>query len=507
MTPLAHVDHDREGRVDDLHVLNWIHGQDYDMLFPLAWATGRAGHRHYGIVPAWFQGERWWCAPPLLSGGATSGDGSCSLWLTPLAHVDHDRSGAIDDMHVLNWFHGRDYDVLFPLAWATGRAGHRHYGIVPAWFQGERWWCAPPLLSGGATSGDGSRSLWLTPLAHIDHDRSGAIDDMHVLNWLHGRDYDVLFPLAWATGRAENRHYGILPVWLQGERWWCAPPLLSGGVKRADGSRSLWVTPLAHADHDREGAVRDAHVLTYFHGRGYDVLFPLAWATGRAGQRHYGVIPAWFQGERWWCAPPLLSGGLSHRNGGRSTWVTPLFHRRTAADGSLLHEHLLTYVATPSFETAFPLYWSWRSKSGDRRSLMLPVYYRCAGGDGDATTTVGPALFSYHSGQRLNTSLGYQLIPFVVQHAADGREVNVLWRLMHERRTAGVSESMVAPLWWSERRDGAPSRWQILGGLLARNCNYQTGHYRYYALWLIPLGGQGHFKPSAATPSVATAAL
>jgi len=50
---------------------------------------------------------------------------------------------------------------------------------------------------------------------------------------------------------------------------------------------------------------------------------------------------------------------------------------------------------------------------------------------------------------------------------------------------------MVGPLWYSTRpnKPDAMSKFQILGGLFARDCNYETERYRYRFLWVIPLGG------------------
>ena len=47
---------------------------------------------------------------------------------------------------------------------------------------------------------------------------------------------------------------------------------------------------------------------------------------------------------------------------------------------------------------------------------------------------------------------------------------------------------MVGPFWHSERpnRDSAMTKFQILGGLFARDCNYETQRYRYRILWVIP---------------------
>ncbi len=81
--------------------------------------------------------------------------------------------------------------------------------------------------------------------------------------------------------------------------------------------------------------------------------------------------------------------------------------------------------------------------------------------------------------------------PFLYQSAGDDYELNVLWRLLSIRRQGTLTRAMVGPFWWSEQpRDDAPMEFQILGGLFARDCNYEKGMYRYRVLWIIPFAAQ-----------------
>ena len=48
---------------------------------------------------------------------------------------------------------------------------------------------------------------------------------------------------------------------------------------------------------------------------------------------------------------------------------------------------------------------------------------------------------------------------------------------------------MVGPLWnWERPKPGVPAQFQVLGGLLARDSDYERELYRYRIFWLIPLG-------------------
>jgi len=81
----------------------------------------------------------------------------------------------------------------------------------------------------------------------------------------------------------------------------------------------------------------------------------------------------------------------------------------------------------------------------------------------------------------------------------------VLWRLFHHRAEGDTSEVMVGPLWSSEHHTGRPSRWSALFGIVSRRSNWQTGRYRYYLLWVVPLGGGRSAVPPS--PAPVTAAL
>ncbi len=467
--------------------------------------------------------------PLALSGHWTRSDGGTSTWLTPLAHVERSPDGEPVSFHLLNYVHGRDYDLVLPLAWRCGAPGSRSCGLLPLWLSAPGWWLSPALLSGWRQRDDGGGSLWITPFAHRGTDAAGTPTDWHVFTFIHHGSDDMLLPLAWRCGDEGKRRYGLLPLWLSAPGWWLSPVLLSGRYRRDDGGSSLWITPLAHRSTDAAGTPTDWHVLTCIHTGDTDLLLPVAWRTGPPGARTTVVLPFFVQGpgytvaapfyfsrERadgsgrdvaalplvvggpgYWVAPLLLSGHVERASGRSTTLVTPLYHR-TSENGELRHMHLLTYIETPELRTVFPLYWDWHG-AGTRQVLALPFYYQSRKPGGELTASVLPALFSYHSGRDLDTSFAYQLIPFLVQDTAQGCEVNVLWRLFHRRARASETEVEIGPLWWSEHHRGAPASWQILGGLVARSCNYQAGTSRYSMLWgMIPLSGRQHFGATGA---------
>jgi hypothetical protein len=513
-TPLFHRNRTKDGTTTSLHALNYIQSGDSRMLFPLAYSSGGT-QPHRGIIPLWFDGPEYWMMPAALSGGWTRTDGGTTTWITPLAHVERNQDGRIDRMHALTYYHDRDTDVIFPFAYATGTDSKRHYGIIPLWFDGPEYWTIPAALSGGWTRTNGSTSTWFTPLAHVERNKDGRLDRMHALTYYHDRDTDMLFPLAYATGEDTQRHHGIIPLWFDGPEYWTVPIALAGGWRHRGGGHSTWITPLFHRSTDSHGATTDWHALNLIHSGDTDILFPLAWRTGPAEQRHSAIFPLFWQGPEYsvlaplyvhnrefWFAPLALSAHWNDGADRSTTLVTPLYHR-TTDHGKVAHEHVLNYVSTPDFTSVLPLYWDWQTTNGERNRLLIPLALDHRNADGGHTTSVIPPLLTYRSGKEVGTSLGLKLLPFLWQQADNGYEVNVLWRLFHLRGQNATTDSAVWPLWWSERRPDAPSRWQILGGLVGHENNYDTKTSRFYLFW-IPIGERKSFAPATPHPSPAS---
>lgn len=518
ITPLFHRSTDATGTTTNMHALNYIQSGDIKAVVPLFYKKGP----NWGLIPLWFQGSDSWFSPPLLSGHSRASDGSESTWITPLAHWNSNSQGKTTSLHVLNYFQGEETQFLFPLAYRGGPEGQKHSGILPLAFWGPEYWTVPLGLSGGWKGDDGGSKTWITPLFHYNTDSQGKLSSLHFLNYLQGPDTSVLFPLAWFGGTPGKRHHGLLPLWLSGPDYTLSPVLLSGHWKHSDGGNSLWITPLFHRNTNGQGEVTDWHALNYFHSAESDVLFPLFWSAGKPNERYntlfplvfqgpdhlvipplyyhfdradgssdLGLIPLWFQGKDYWTAPLLLSGSWTGSDGRSTSMYSPLFHR-TSKDGNLCHQHILNYISTPEISTLFPLYWDWKSQEASN-TLLLPLYYQHSKTDGDFTAAFLPGLFSYHSGKKLDTSFGYQCFPFLVQNTDDGHEINVLWRLFHLRSQSSTTEFALGPLWWSQKRPDTPLEWQLLTGLLHRDCNDEKKTSQLYCLWLIPLGGRSEY--------------
>ncbi len=481
ITPLFHVSTDPSGNTRSLHALNWFQGPDWQVLFPLAYRGGG----YQGIVPLAFSGPGGWVVPPLLSAGWRRPDGGSSTWITPLFHVDRDADGTVDNLHVGPWFQGKDWQVLFPLAYR----GSGYQGIVPLVFSGPDGWTVPPLLSAGWRRSDGGSSTWITPLFHLDRDPEGRLEDLHALTWVQGRD-----------------SAGLLPLWWHGPRSTVVPPLLSGRWQRDDGGHTTWVTPLFHIGTDGGGRTTDWHALNVIHDGDTTVIAPLAWASGPAEARtrtliplfyqdpeHLAVVPLWFSGRDWWTVPLGLAGGWNS-GGKRTTMITPFYHR-SSIDGVTTSSHLLTWLQTPEMQAVAPLWWDWRTDAGGRRSVLAPLWYQHAGADGAFTATLMPLLFNYRRGAALDDSLATRVFPFRMQVADDGHEYSVLWRLFYLRDQSASTEVQLWPLWWSETHQGAPTAWQILGGMFGRDADRTSRTTLDYAAWgALRFGGRTAYE-------------
>jgi len=528
ITPFFHSTVNREGEVQNYHVGPYIEEKDWWTIPPLLTVGWTESNQDWWMTTAllfwlhldpqkspvsstlfpvafWVRDDHWFVLP-LVSGHWKFSDGSASTWVSPFFHVTSDKEGAVRNYHVLAYFEGPDYWTIPPLfAWHT-RYGDGtdttwltplfHLTLDPKgdlkslhvgpYFQGDGYWALPPLLSWHNRYSDGVEATWLTPLFHLTTDAKGSVMSAH------------LFPAAF----------------YERDSYWAVPPLLSGSGRYADGSWTTWVTPLFHAAGDKEGTVDrlDVSPFWYWSKDHYWVIPPLLcgggvhpdgaeslWITpffnetvDKAGQLEgLHVPPFWvWKRDEYWSVPPLMTGGFTRPDGSHRTWVTPLYHEDHTAEGGLISRHLVNYFEGPGYQHVVPVFWDWTTKEQVRHTMIPPAFFRTEEANGDVTTSVPWPLLSVRSGKALDESIGMELRPFLFQTAGKDSEVNVLWRLfsvLHEEETTRVA---VGPFWYSKKPDpeGSMMSFQILGGLIARDCNYDTQRYRYRLFWAIPLG-------------------
>ena len=104
------------GQIYSFHLGPYFQGPDYKFLFPIAYRAGE----HVGVIPFYFSGPEYKVIPPFLYGRWESDDGAKTTWFTPFFHRTVEKDGKIRHMHFLNYFQGRDWKVLLPLAYQAG---------------------------------------------------------------------------------------------------------------------------------------------------------------------------------------------------------------------------------------------------------------------------------------------------------------------------------------------------------------------------------------------------
>lgn len=477
LTPLFHLDTDKDGAEsshlfpvyfwerDDYWVapplmsMGWTNdkGDTTTWVTPLFhWTADNEGMLLNMHVGPFMKGRDYWGIPPLLTGSWHHAGGGDTTWVTPLFHVTTDDAGGVDSLHLGPYFQGRDYWAVPPLlswhvehadesetTWITP-AFHASVDAQGSWtsahlfpaffFERDAYWIAPPLLTGSWTQSDGARTTWVTPLFHHTETAAGDVRSLHVA-----------------------------PAWFwERDRYWLIPPLFSGGGTHADGAQTTWITPLFHFTEDKGGDLESFHTFPVF----------------------------FWKRDDYWVAPFLASGGFTRPDGSSRTWITPLYHDDYAQDGTLLSRHALTYFEGPKYHHVLPIFWDWTREDDVHHTMFAPpLFVRTRDPNGDVTASLPWPIVTWRSGRELDTSIGMELRPFVYQQAGDQYEFNFLWRLFSVLSEEESTRVMVGPLWFSERpnQPDAMTKFQILGGLFARDCNYETQRYRYRVLWFIPL--------------------
>ena len=151
----------------------------------------------------------------------------------------------------------------------------------------------------------------------------------------------------------------------------------------------------------------------------------------------------------------------------------------------------MNYFDGPDYHHFVPVFWDWKAGDNVDHTLVVPpLYVRTEEPSGDVTTSLPWPLMTRRSGRTLDTSLGMELRPFLYQDAGEQYEFNFLWRLVSVLSEEASTRVMVGPFWHSEKpkKEDSMATFQILGGLFARDCNYETQRYRYRIFWIIPFG-------------------
>ena len=102
------------------------------------------------------------------------------------------------------------------------------------------------------------------------------------------------------------------------------PVLESTTLPTGERRTAFW--PFFHVTTMPKGGVHSWHILNFLSGPNYHMLLPLYYSV----DENVGILPpVYLKGSDYWASLPLLSGSWWGKNGGQSTWVTPLFHVAT----------------------------------------------------------------------------------------------------------------------------------------------------------------------------------
>jgi hypothetical protein len=420
---------------------------------------------------------------PLLE-NAQLADGGRRVWVLGLFHRTADAHDRTVSLHILDYVRSPDLSGVLPLYMRIGETrGGWHLVPAPGIAWGPGFWAAPLALSGGWRHRDGAHTDWVTPLVHWQRGADGAITSLHAGPWVQSGTWKALVPL-----------------YAQNQEGWIAPPLLSGGWHRSDGSSQNWIGgPLAHWTVDSAHTLHDLHVLTYISSKtvsgSYRLVLPLYYDATDWGERRWGVIPAVFSGPGWWTVPALLTARWSGEDGHSVLVATPAFHLSRDRDGSVSSMHCLNVIHTRTTTVVLPIaYWS--GHAGHHHGAVLPVciwgprswivppllsagWHRRGGG---VSRWLTPALHWSTDGSHRLTSLH---VLTYVQDRHGGMVLPVAWwRGEPGHRSVGVLPAWVSgpgyqaiPLalsWRARHADGSTSTW-LLAPLAHRDAD-ADGH-------------------------------
>ncbi len=517
VTPLFHVTHGADHQISSLHCLTYIYGRNQSgaahLVLPFYYHVTNYGATYQGLLPVYLAGPTWGIAPLFVSGHATHEDGSSTWLVTPAFHLSRSPDGTISSLHALTYVQWGQNHLLAPLA-----AWGRHWGVAP--ILGSWWW----------TSHDGSKHRWITPLAHADLAANGSVHRIQVLSAVWDHHGVACWPVFWDIHSKQGEHVGVMPFLASGPGYRLSPLVLGGLWQTGDGGHQLWVTPLLHVRREADGTLASWHVGPVIRTRntlairaaalrapqpvrldrdraigggdatGERAVAPL-YLADRDRQHPWSVlVPIFVHWQRTWIAPLLLSASWFGTDGSHVLLVTPLVHRTTNAGGAVISAHYGPYISSGGFATVPPVYWSWQSGDGSRSSMYLPLCYHHQALDHSSTTLVLPPLVGYHQGGQLLDSLAWNCVPISAQRTTRGNEVSIAGEFIRMRSTHDRTTIWISPLWWSEHRPAAPPAWQALGGLLARNCDYNRRTSRWSILWCIPVGRRQPFSEPPSAP-------
>jgi hypothetical protein len=136
---------------------------------------------------------------------------------------------------------------------------------------------------------------------------------------------------------------------------------------------------------------------------------------------------------------------------------------------------------------------------------LIPfVYSSTLKPDGRRHATVWPLLARYSRQWEIDRGIGSKLWPFSLQVSGHQYRLRLLYlfgRYRGEEPKGGhlndlTTTTFFQPFYHHQRqRPNVPAEFQILGGLIARDCDYERREYMYRIFWLWRVAGPYKMKP------------
>jgi hypothetical protein len=379
----------------------------------------------------------------------------------------------------------REYNVLWPLAQFDRRTGHNR--IFPA-FWGEDYRAVFPLYwHHGHPLGEEARGFdALFPLWVYYRSRAGynayALWPFLNLRDQGKREGGRVWPLFGRYRDGDRRYdFALWPLWNQ---WREDAPL----------SKHQLLLPLFYRGSDRESTrfiSLPYSYETFPDGDYWRCIFPLAfWARKDVDDwRFLSLLGGGSSGggPAWWYLTPFLSGGwwesssgswwalglLAHgewRESGSSSYVFPLYHRKTGPDGSrfislfysggedsaggdwdLVPPLWFHRRTSASSSDVTPIYsWGEEAETHRRWSCLFPLYYHSRSDLGSSLVTPLAGVHTDAAGRRWTA---YPLFS-TVRREADSGEAWIAGPVFHaEWDTQGASHHLFPLYYWNHRSE------------------------------------------------------
>jgi hypothetical protein len=421
-------------------------------------------HSSFSLLPLWHRSRTGRASltviPPLLSYASSDPQRErSSLLIGGLFYLGRDgdqRSSALFPLYFRSSSTRRSFSWFAPLNFYRRRGERRWLGLLPllshAWGRdrsttlalappmylhrspGKRRIYLPPLFwyHRDGQGGLATRTTVAGPVYHRSRPGGGAFGVAPLLftGWSAARRHVVLFPWLWHARSRERTTWVVGPAFYhrhRQQRWGGFAPLVYS--RSSPGSRTLSVLPLFDYRSRRGGTTSQLIAPLFFYER-----------DDRVARRQWGALPFYYQRRDRRFAIDIALPLFAHIE-------DKLARRSTTLAGPLF----LRSDPKRSAQVFFPLFWRFRSGSGDATRthlLVAPLFYRSTARE-RSTTVAFPLFWRFRDPKATSTVL----FPLAfLRRDRDGRGLFAIGGPGYYRRYADGYAAGLAPLLFLGRR-------------------------------------------------------